>query len=160
MPHAVAALLLAVAGVAKLRAPRAAARAVGVAPALIRGFAAGETGLAVVALATATPWSSVAMAVLYAGFAGLTLRLARAGAACGCFGAEQSPASSLQSALSVGLAGLAGLSAIGGAHTAGWIVGRPLGTLVVLAAGTAGVVYAIVLAYSELPPRWASWSAV
>jgi hypothetical protein len=160
MPHAVAALLLAVAGVAKLRAPQAAARAVDVAPALIRGFAVGETVLAAVALISASPWSSVGMAVLYAGFAGLTLRLARAGAACGCFGAEQSPASPLQSALSVVLSGLAGLSAIGGAHTAAWIVGRPLGTLVVLLAGTAGVVYGIVLAYSELPPRWESWGAV
>jgi hypothetical protein len=100
------------------------------------------------------------MAVLYAGFSVLTLRLARAGAACGCFGAEESPASGLQSVLSAALSALASLSALGGAHAAGWIAQRPPGTLAVLVIGAAGLVYAIVLAYSELPPRWQSWSPV
>ncbi|HEY2005215.1 MAG TPA: MauE/DoxX family redox-associated membrane protein [Solirubrobacteraceae bacterium] len=160
MPHAVAALVLAVAGVAKLRSPQAAARAVGAPVAMVRVFAAGEIALAVVALVTASAWSSVLMAVLYAGFSVLTLRLARAGAACGCFGAEESPASGLQSVLSAALSALALLSALGGAHAAGWIAHRPLGTLAVLVIGAAGLVYAIVLAYSELPSRWQSWSPV
>jgi hypothetical protein len=160
MPHAVAALVLAVAGVAKLRSPQAAARAVGVPVAVVRIFAAGETALAAVALVTASAWSSVLMAVLYAGFSVLTLRLARAGAACGCFGAEESPASGLQSVLSAALSGLALLSALGGAHAAGWILHRPYATLAVLVIGAAGLVYAIVLAYSELPSRWQSWSPV
>jgi hypothetical protein len=160
MPHAVAALVLAFAGVAKLRSPQAAARAVDVPAAMIRIFAAGELALAAVALVTASAWSSVLMAVLYAAFAVLTLRLARAGAACGCFGAEESPASGVQSLLSAALSVLAVLSALGGAHAAGWILQRPLGTLAVLALGTAGLVYGIVLAYSELPSRWQSWSPV
>lgn len=159
MPHAVLALLLAVAGIAKLRSPGAAARAVELPPAVIRLFAAGELALAAVALLGASRWSSLLMAALYAAFALLTLRLARAGAACGCFGAEGSPASPLQSALSAVLSGLAALSAIGGAHAAGWILQRPLGSLVVLLAGTAGSVYGIVLAYAELPPQWRSWRA-
>jgi hypothetical protein len=160
MPHAVAALLLAVAGAAKLRSPAAAARAVSVPAPLIRVFATGELALAALALVTASVWSSVLIAVLYAGFAGLTLRLARAGAACGCFGAERSPASPLQSALSAALAVLAALSAAAGVHGAGWILARPAGTLAVLAIGTAGLLYAIVLAYSELPELWRSWRPV
>jgi methylamine utilization protein MauE len=160
MPHAVAALILAVAGAAKLRSPRAAARAVDQPAVLVRAFAGGELALAAVALITASVWSSVLMAVVYAGFAALTLRLARAGAACGCFGAEQSPASPAQPALSAGLAVIGAVSAAGGAHTAGWILARPPGTLTVLILGTAGVVYGIVLAYSELPQLWRSWSPV
>jgi hypothetical protein len=160
MPHAVAALVLAVAGMAKLRAPQAAARAVGAPVAMIRIFAAGETALAVVALLTASAWSSVLVAVLYAGFSVLTLRLARTGAACGCFGAEGSPASGVQSLLSAALSALALASALGGAHTAAWILQRPVGTLAVLLIGAAGLVYGIVLAYSELPSRWQSWSPV
>lgn len=160
MPHAVLALLLGVAGAAKLRSPQAAARAVRLPAGLIRLFAGGELALAAAALLSASRWSSLVMAGLYAAFALLTLRLARAGAACGCFGAEHSPASPLQSALSAVLSGLAVLSAVGGAHTAGWILQRPLGSLLVLLLGTAGVVYGIVLAYSELAPQWRSWRAV
>jgi membrane associated rhomboid family serine protease len=52
------------------------------------------------------------------------------------------------------------LSAAGGAHTAGWVLARPLGTVAVLIMGAAGVVYGIVLAYSELPQLWRSWSPV
>ncbi|MEA2211616.1 MAG: hypothetical protein QOF83_1564 [Solirubrobacteraceae bacterium] len=158
MPHAVAALILAVAGAAKLRSPRAAAAAIGQPAPLIRAFAAAELALAAVALITASVWSSALMAILYAGFAALTLRLARAGAACGCFGAEQSPASPAQSLLSAGLGAVAVLSATAGAHTAGWVLARPPGTVAVLIMGTAGVVYGIVLAYSDLAQLWRSWS--
>jgi hypothetical protein len=159
MPHAVAALVLAVAGVAKLRSPEAAARAVRLPPALIRTFAAGELTLAAVTLIVAGAWSSALMAVLYGAFAVLTLRLARAGTACGCFGGPESPASPVQSGLSGALAAVSLLSAVGGAHSAGWILQRPAAGLVVLALGTAGLVYGIVLAYTELGPQWQSWSA-
>ena len=158
VPQVVAALVLCVAGVAKLRAPGAAARAVGVDPRLVALFAAGELGLGAAVLAGAGPLAAAMMAALYAGFAALTLRLARAGEACGCFGAPQSPASPLQSALSAGLALVSALAAIAGAPAAGWILGRPPGIVTVLGLGTAGAVYGIVLAYSELPQLWRSWS--
>jgi hypothetical protein len=160
MPHAVAALILAVAGLAKLRAPGAAARAVALPAASIRVFALGELGLAISALLTASAWTAALMAVLYAGFAVLTLRLARTGAACGCFGAEQSPASPVQSLLSAALAAVCLSCALVGAHAAGWILARPLETVPVLVVGAAGAVYGIVLAYSELPQLWRSWSPV
>ena len=160
MPHVVAALVLAVAGVAKLRSPRAAAEAVKLPVALVRAFAAGELILAALAVLTASLWSSVLMAVLYAGFALLTLRLAREGSSCGCFGAEEYPASVGQSLLSAVLAVITALGAVAGPHTAAQILGRPPGTVTVLTLGAAGAAYGIVLAYAELPALWRSWSPV
>ncbi len=158
IPQVVAALVLCVAGAAKLRAPNAAARAVRVDPRLVRLFAAGELGLGAVVLAVGGPLPAVMMAGLYAGFAIITLRLARVGEACGCFGAPQSPASPLQSALSGTVAAVCLLAAIGGARSLGWILERSPGVVTVLGLGTAGAVYGVVLAYSELPQLWRAWS--
>jgi hypothetical protein len=159
VPQALAALVLGVAGLAKLGSPGAAARAVGLSRPAIRAFSVGELALAGWALVDGGAGGSAAMAVLYAGFAALTLRLARAGAACGCFGAEQAPASPLQSVLSGALAAVCGAGALAGAHPATWILQRPAPTAVVLVLGVAAAVYATVLAYSELPQLWLSWSA-
>jgi len=157
VPQLVAALVLGVAGAAKLRAPDAAARAVGADRRLVRLLAVGELGLGAVVLAVGGPLPAAIMAMLYAGFAILTLRLARTGEACGCFGAPQSPASPLQSALSGSLAVVCLLAAIGSARSLDWILGRPPGIVTVLGLGTAGAVYGVVLAYSELPQLWRSW---
>jgi hypothetical protein len=158
VPHAVAALVLCVAGVAKLRSPAPAARAVGLPAAPVRLFAAAELALGTWALVSASVLASGLMAALYAGFAALTLRLARAGEACGCFGAPSSPASPLQSLLSAALAIVGVLAAAGQTHAAGWFFGRAPGVATVLVLGTAGTVYGVVLAYTELPLLWRSWS--
>jgi len=158
VPHAVAALVLCVAGLAKLRAPRAAARAVGLAPAQVRAFAALEVALGAWALVAAGAASSVSIGALYAGFAVLALVLARRGHACGCFGQMREPASAIHSLLSVALALIATVSAVAAPHTLGWILERPAQTATVLVLGTAGAVYGVVLAYSELPQLWRSWS--
>ncbi len=160
IPHAVAALVLCVAGLAKFRSPAGAAQAVGLAPGPVRVFAVGEMALGAWALADSTRLASLLMAGLYAGFAALTLRLARHGKTCGCFGAQGSPASPLQSLLSIALAGASALAAGGGTHPAGWIFGWPPGFVPLLAAGTAGAVYGIVLAYTELPRLWQSWNPI
>jgi len=39
-----------------------------------------------------------------------------------------------------------------------WILERPPGSVAVLILGTAAAVYGTVLAYSELPRAWRSWS--
>jgi hypothetical protein len=49
-------------------------------------------------------------------------------------------------------------SAVAGAHGGGWIAGRAAPTAMVLVVGLAAAVYAVVLAYSELPGLWRSWS--
>jgi hypothetical protein len=158
VPHAIAALVLCVAGVAKLRSPTPAARALGVAPGLVRAFAAGEIALGGWALLAGGALPGVLMAILYAAFAATTLVLARRGAACGCFGADDTAASGLESWLSGGLAAVAGAGAIAGAHAGTWIVHRPAGTAAILVLAAMAAVYAVVLAYSELPLLWRSWS--
>jgi hypothetical protein len=158
VPHAVAALVLCVAGLAKLRAPAPAARAVGVAAPLIRAFATFELGLGLWALTTANLASSVLMAALYAGFTALSVALWRRGAACGCFGSDRAPASPIPSLLSAALALVAAVCAAAGPHAVRWILARPPGSVTVLVLGISGAVYGTVLAYSELPLLWRSWS--
>jgi hypothetical protein len=131
-----------------LRAPTAA----------IRAYALAELALGVWALVAAGPIISALMAAAYAGFAAITATLARRGAACGCFGSEATPASPIQPLLSGALALVSALSAIAGSHGAAWILHRPPATAAVLMVGIAGAVYGVVLAYSELPLLWRSWS--
>jgi hypothetical protein len=156
-PTAVAALVLAIAGMAKLRSPVSAARAVAISPVSIRMFALAEVTLAVVALVVAGPVAGWLMAAVYAGFAWLTLVLARRGRACGCFGSERGPASPIQSLLSGALAVVAALGAASAAHGAIWLIHRPTATAMVLVLGTAAAAYGVVLAYSELPVLWSAW---
>jgi hypothetical protein len=158
VPHAAAALVLMVAGLAKLRSPRAAARAVHVTPLVIRGFATFEVALGAWALVSGVRPVSVVMVLVYAGFALTTWRLARTNTACGCFGEQEDPASPIQSVVSVALALVCLVSALAAPHALGWILGRSAASATVLVLGTAGVVYGTVLAYSELPLLWRSWS--
>jgi hypothetical protein len=152
VPHAVAAIVLCVAGIAKLRTPGTAARAVGLPSWLVRAFAGTELALGAAALR----WPDVSplMAVTYAGLALLTFRLARRSASCGCFGEGDAPASVAQSILSVVLATVSAAPA----HGASWIAGRPLPTALVLVLGTAAAAYGTVVAYAEIPMAWRAWS--
>ena len=61
-------------------------------------------------------------------------------------------------AVSVVLALVCLVSALVAPHALGWILGRSAASATVLVLGTAGVVYGTVLAYSELPLLWRSWS--
>jgi hypothetical protein len=158
VPHAVAALVLCVAAVAKLRAPRAAADAVGVAPAWIRAFAVIELAVGSWGLLGPGVINCALIATLYVGFALLTLVLWRDHAACGCFGSDHERASPLQSSISATLALVCAVSAAGAPHGAGWILGRPPGTVTILGLGTAAAAYGTVLAYTELALLWRAWS--
>jgi hypothetical protein len=158
-PHAVAAVVLCIAGIAKLRSPATAAAALAVRPVLVRSFALGELALGAAALLSPAPALSALLAATYAGLAGLTLVLARRSQACGCFGEGETPASISQSVLSGALALICAAAAVAQPHGLGWILGRPAGTAAVLVFGTAGAVYGTVIAYSELPLAWRSWSA-
>jgi uncharacterized membrane protein YphA (DoxX/SURF4 family) len=163
-PFAIAALALCVAGVAKLRSPVPAAQALRAAglPSrrwLIRVFATAELALGAYAALSASTAAAVAVAAMYTGFAGLTLVLHRRHAACGCFGAGEAPASPAQSAISAALAATAAATVIWHAHGLRWIVSRPPGTAATLAVGICGAVFALVVAYSELPAAWSAWSA-
>jgi hypothetical protein len=153
VPHAVAALVLCAAGVAKLRSPRTAAAALGVPAGLIRAFSVYELALGTGALV----WTvlSPVLALTYAALAALTLHLARRAQSCGCFGEGDAPASGAQSLLSLCLA----LVSIAPARGAGWLVGRAPGTASVLVVGVVAAAYGIVVAYANLAPAWRAWSA-
>jgi hypothetical protein len=163
-PFAVAALVLCAAGVAKLRSPRGAVRAlsvVGVPAGAGRVQALAVVELAVGGWALVRPSAGLAgaLALLYASFCGFSLLLARHHAACGCFGARDAPASGVQSALSAVLAGVAVAAAFSGVHGIWWLLGSPGAARGLVAAlGVAASAYATVLVYTELPRAWAAWS--
>ncbi|MGZ4181161.1 MAG: MauE/DoxX family redox-associated membrane protein [Solirubrobacteraceae bacterium] len=159
-PLAVAALVLVVAGVAKLRAP---APAVGALRELglpagqpaIRVFAAAEIALGVWVLASPGGVPAIALGCCYAVFSALALLLAGRRSACGCFGEGDFPASCLQALISAVLAVTCGGAAVWPPHA---ILDRPAGQAVVLVIGIAASTYATVLAYTQLPAAWSAWS--
>ncbi len=160
---ALAALVLCLAGAAKLRSPVDAAQAleslgVRVPAASIRAFALFELALGGLCLARPSAVPDFGLAALYIGFCAMALVLARRRSPCGCFGRRQEPASAVQSALSAGLGAAAAGAAVAGAHGAAWLVGRPAMTAGVLVIGLVGAAYGTVVAYTELPLAWSAWS--
>ena len=159
-PFAVAALLLCVAGMAKLRAPAAAASALGTPPWTIRALAAGEVTLGAACVVHPTRALAVALAVTFAVFAGVAAVLKRRRMACGCFGDDDLPVSHAHVIASELLcaAGVAAAVASPRGLVAGWLTSQPAWKAGVLAVGIAASVYAIVLVYTEVPRAWAAWS--
>ena len=161
-PFLVAALVLCTAGVAKLRAPAPAMRALAGAalPAgatRVRVFAALELAVGLWAGLDPSPTAAVAVAGTFLILAAVAALLARH-TSCGCFGEGEAPASKLQPLLSVGLAAIAAVAAAWPPHGLGWVLARPPATAAALLLGIAGAAYATVLAYTELPAAWGAWS--
>jgi hypothetical protein len=161
-PYLIAALTLCVAGVAKLRAPSAAARALRAArlpgdALAIRAVGAGELALGAAAAALATPATAAALAAVYVAFSALALVLHRRGAECGCFGDSGAPASPMQSAISALLAVVCVVAAATSMHGVSWVFGRSPSIATILILGIGAAVYATVAAYSELPSAWTAW---
>jgi hypothetical protein len=163
-PFAATAVVLCAAGIAKLRSPVGAVRALRVvglpaSPWLVRAFAGGELALGAWSLAHPSPASAAAVACVYVGFSVLSLVLARRRAACGCFGDGDAPASIIGSVLSATLGLVAVAAAAAPAHGVGWVLGAAPGQAIVLTAGIVGSAYAIILTYTQLPQAWSAWSA-
>lgn len=163
-PFAIAALVLAVAGAIKLRSPDAAARAarslgLPVGRALIRALAALELALSLWCLIAPTALSACVLASAYGSLAAIALALARRQAACGCFGREEGPTSTVHWALSALLA-LPGLAAVWWTpHGLVWLISHHPALSAVLVVGVAGGAYALVTVYTQLPPAWGAWNA-
>jgi hypothetical protein len=162
-PFAVAALVLCVAAVAKLRSPRTAANALVVlgAPAgvtLVRAIAAGELALGCWCIVAPSRIGAALIALAYGSFAGLGLVLARRNASCGCFGAGTTRATPGQAALSAALMAVAVAATISVSHGLPWIVQRGAPGAAVLLIGVVAAAYATVIAYTELPAAWGAWS--
>lgn len=165
-PFAVAAIVLCVAGLAKLRSPRTAVRVMAAwgLPArsgLIRSAASGELVLGLWCVGAPGRLSAAALAVVYATFAGLAavaVLTTRRAASCGCFGDRAAPLGAVHCLLSITLALVAGAGAIWVPHGLSWVISRQVAVGAALAVGVAGAVYAVVLAYTELPGAWRAWS--
>ena len=130
-----AALLLACAGLAKLRSPSPAAAMVRRAwprmrrlpvVAVVRTVAGAEVAFGLAALVTGDRPSAIALALWYAAFAGVTVRLVRRAPAtsCGCFGAQDSPVGPTHIAFNLLCAGIAVGAAVRPPGAFGGIFGR------------------------------------
>jgi hypothetical protein len=143
---AVAAGLLVLAGVLKLRASQPAGLV--------------EVALGVAALAYPRPLVAALVAVAYLAFAASSLRLAVAGAEdCGCFGDVDAPAGYGHVVINLCCAAVAVVAVVAPQESlASLVVGSPLvGIVVVL--GVAASVYGLFLAYTALPTAWSSFDA-
>jgi len=163
-PFAAAAIVVAVAGIAKLRAPAVATAALselGLPSAawIVRLLGVAELALAAWCLMDPGLVGAAALGCCYLAFALTSLALARRRAACGCFGEHEQPASLGQSAISGALATICFAAAAVTPRDAGWVLSRPAGQAAVLALGIAGCAYALVLAYTQLPAAWGAWGA-
>ncbi len=163
-PFAVAAIVVVVAGIAKLRAPAVASAALYElrlpnAAWIVRLLAGAEVALGAWCLIDPGVVAAAALGCCYLAFALTAVALARRRAACGCFGDHEQPASLGQSVISGALAAICFVAAMVGPHDAGWVLSRPAGQAAVLALGIAGCAYATVLAYTQLPAAWGAWSA-
>ncbi len=168
-PFLAAALVLCAAGVAKLRSPAGAERALATIGmhhgsltsrlSAVRLLAVAELALGAACLSDPSPPTAAALAAVYAAFAAVGVLLARERAECGCFGDAGAPASGIQTALSAASALVAiAVAATGRTHGIAWVFDRPAGQALTLAIGIAGGAYAIVVAYTDLPQAWAAWS--
>lgn len=163
-PMLLAAAVLCIAGVAKLRSPDPATlafEALGLPAecALVRALAVAELAIGIWCAIDGSGPAALAVACLYAAFALAAMLLSRRHSSCGCFGTDELPASLWQTALSATLGAVALAGALAGAHGLQWVLERPAFEAATILIGTAGAAYATVLAYTLLPQTWASWSA-
>jgi len=166
-PVMVAACVVVLAALAKLRAPTAAGEAVASLgltaarnkrEALARGLAAAELALGVAVIASDGAGLRLALGAVYLGFAGITLTLIRRQADCGCFGDAGGPASGVGVGLNLAFAALCLLGAAAGSPGVARILSLPPGQASVAILAIVAAAAAAVLAYTELPRAWHAWS--
>ncbi len=165
-PVLMAAALVCVAAVAKLREPAGAVRALGVLglPArrpTVWALCAVELAVGVAVLVAPGRASAGVLAGVYVTFGSAGAALRGRGVGCGCFGldgldgdAREEPVSLAHVVLSCALALVCAAGVLWPPHGLTWAVARP-----VLAVGVAGCTYAALLAYTQLPVAWGAWRA-
>lgn len=143
----VASLLLCVSGPLKLRSARAPMRALGV----------GELALGTACLLWPARVLALALAAVYLLFAGAAVILRRRREACSCFGENDFRVTLAHVIASELLGTLVLVAAVAGPRGLGWVFGQPAPEAIVLLAGIAGAVYAVVLVYTVVPRAWGAW---
>jgi hypothetical protein len=157
-PFLVACLVVCLAGLAKLRAPQTAARALGLPTWIVRSRAAGELALGAVCAVHPTRAGAGVLTAVYALFALVAVVLMRRRVACGCFGDDDFRVTRAHVIASELLAAMAGAAAVASPRGLGWLASQPVWRVGVLGAGIAGAVFATVLVYTAVPRAWAAWS--
>jgi len=157
-PFLVSCLVLCIAGVSKLRAPRTAAAALGLRTWTVRLLAAGELALGAVCALHPTRAGALALAAVYSLFAIVAVVLMRRRLACGCFGDDDLPVSRAHVIASELLAAMAAAAAFATPHGLGWLASQGGLQGVTLVVAVAGASYAMVLVYTAVPRAWAAWS--
>ena len=161
---ATAALIVCLAGAAKLRSPDGATRAVRTLglpgnDRLVRALAVGEVALGLACVIDPRPVLAVALACLYGGLRDRRVRARAQARRLRVLRRRRYPGlRPSQSAISVVLALGALLSAVWTPHGLAWVVDRSGATAAVLLVGIGGAVYASVMAYTVLPQAWGAWS--
>jgi hypothetical protein len=139
VPYAAAGVLLAVAGVPKVREPGdlvRAVRSVGmpVGRRAVRAFAAVEVVIAVAALAAPNRLTAALLAAMYAGFTAFVVAALRRGgvlSSCGCFGKADTPPTRAHALVTGAASGTALLVALDPPGAGAWSALRDSGTLAV-----------------------------
>jgi hypothetical protein len=164
---AVACALLVVAGIGKLREPRAARESLAlvglrVPTLLVRCLGAGEAAIGTTAAIHPSVATGALVASVYAAFCAFLLALRRrAGsrAECGCFGEAEEDAGTAHLLLNT-VACLAGvLAAVAPPHGVGWTLTRPPLVAVPLLLGTSAAVLGAYLAFTALPRAWRAYGS-
>ncbi len=164
----VAAGVLLVAGLPKLRRPDAAAAALAAVGlpggvAAVRLLACVEVAVGLVCLLDPVRAACLAMAVLYLALAAFVLaaaRLPEPPASCGCIGgADEPPPHALHAGIDVLLAGAALIGVVAGASSLPDLVGASPATAVPLLLGLAACVALVVAALETLPAVLLSYRA-
>lgn len=158
-PLFAAALLLLVAGVAKVATPaatRVALRTAGLpsTPLVARALGAVECAIALSALALGGPVPAALVALTYLGFAGFSARLAAASrgtASCGCFGASSAPVGRLHVAVNLATAVLVAPAVFAPVDGIGQAVSDTPWAGVPFVALTALLAWAVYLTLTRLP---------
>jgi hypothetical protein len=157
-PFLVACLVLCLAGLAKLRAPRTAAGALAVPPWVVRVLAAGELALGAACALHPGRAGAAALAAVYSVFAIVAAVLRRRRVACGCFGDSDFRVTRAHVLASELLAAMAAAAVVVSPRGLSWLASQPVSTVGVVGLGIVACVYAVVLVYTQVPPAWAAWS--
>jgi hypothetical protein len=163
---AASAILLIVAGAAKVASPYSAQASLSTAglPAPLRGvrvIALGEVAIGTAALLDPSTVTAIAAGLAYGAFCLFTVRLLRMadeGIDCGCFGGAGSEVSRVHVTLNAVAFAVCVAAAAWPPHGPGWVFGRAPLTAVAICVGAAAAAYASFLAFTVFPRAWESYS--
>jgi hypothetical protein len=161
-----AAVLLVIAGAAKIASPYMAQASLSTAglPApldVVRALALGEAAVGAAALLEPSTITAALAALAYGVFCLFTLRLLRmadAGIDCGCFGGAGSEVGGVHVALNAAALAVCATAAVAPPPDLGWVLHRTPLTAIAVCVGTGAIAYASFLAFTVLPRAWQSYS--